>query len=559
MNIEYKDKLNIIQNSVYNIKNAIIEKGVQIAENEDITTFAEKISRISSGGGETTRFYILPLENTEISAGQLGRLYTDGAVQYSFDDSTWHEFEFETKTSTVQVSDFYSNNLVYVRWTKQFYEELIMVGYKSFYLSHEIEREKVSDLIFIKEDNEYVWFVGDYGSIVDDPMIGRFMFAGNNGDMIRTLGFFRVDVMMLESKGSTVLCEGNGDMIENAQFTHDYDNETVSISMTTPIPVKVLSTQKFYLKHGDDKVIYSGNSLKLNLDCFYTIGGDLLELSGQPVETYSFFQYFNNISKLVSCGDLLFPETISYNPNKGSFDNMFSFCNDLLVGPKILPAMELQSYCYQNMFANCKGLKYAPVLPAMSVKDRSYSGMFANCESLVNPPDLPATTLDTYCYADMFSGCINLTSCPYLPATTLADNCYENMFRGCENLNYLVNAATMLPATTLARQCYYGMFYNCTNLFNAPYLPATILNQYEDAYNRMFYNCTNLYEIHCNIRFKSDGVTEITSIIGNSWLTNVKSDGNFYKNPEWNSLNTKGANTIPSDWKIVDWVKTLPS
>ena len=51
MNIEYKDKLNIIQNSVYNIKNAIIEKGVQIAENEDITTFAEKISRIS--GGET--------------------------------------------------------------------------------------------------------------------------------------------------------------------------------------------------------------------------------------------------------------------------------------------------------------------------------------------------------------------------------------------------------------------------------------------------------------------------------------------------------------------------
>lgn len=53
MNIEYKDKLNIIQNSVYNIKNAIIEKGVQIAENEDITTFAEKISRISGGGGET--------------------------------------------------------------------------------------------------------------------------------------------------------------------------------------------------------------------------------------------------------------------------------------------------------------------------------------------------------------------------------------------------------------------------------------------------------------------------------------------------------------------------
>ena len=29
---------------------------------------------------ETTRFYILPLENTEITTKQLGRLYTDGAV-----------------------------------------------------------------------------------------------------------------------------------------------------------------------------------------------------------------------------------------------------------------------------------------------------------------------------------------------------------------------------------------------------------------------------------------------------------------------------------------------
>ena len=59
MNIEYKDKLNIIQNSVYNIKNAIIEKGVQIAENEDITTFAEKISRISGGGGGGTEREII--------------------------------------------------------------------------------------------------------------------------------------------------------------------------------------------------------------------------------------------------------------------------------------------------------------------------------------------------------------------------------------------------------------------------------------------------------------------------------------------------------------------
>ena len=550
---------------------------------------------------ETTRFYILPLENTEITIKQLGRLYTDGTVQYSFDDTTWHEFE--TKINAINVSDFYSNNLVYVRWTKQFYENLLMSRYEAFYLQSEMDINTVSELILIKQDDEYVWFVGDYGTIVDDPMMGRFMFAGSRSGNIRELGHFIVDCMMLEQEGSTVLCEGNGDMIEHAQFTHDYDNETVIIGEESLSPVKVSSGQKLYLKHSDDKIIDGGNSLKINLDCFYEIGGDLLELSGQSKETFNFYSYFKNTNKLQSCGDLLLPETLNgNNPNHGCFDCMFSDCYDLLIVPKVLPAKELYDNCYSSMFSGCSSLVNAPALPATTLANKCYFYMFSGCTSLVNAPALPATTLASSCYYQMFSGCSSLVNAPALPATTLASSCYSSMFYGCSSLvnapalpattlanncyyymfsgcSSLVNApalpattlankcyyymfsgcsslvnAPALPATTLTNNCYYYMFYYCTSLVNAPALPATTLAS--DCYSSMFYGCSKLKEIYCNARYSS-GTTEITSIIGVKWLFGVpnKTDCKFHKNPDWAGPTSRGANTIPSNWQIVNWTQ----
>lgn len=50
---------------------------------------------------------------------------------------------------------------------------------------------------------------------------------------------------------------------------------------------------------------------------------------------------------------------------------------------------------------------------------------------------LPALDLENWCYAFMFYNCTNLTVAPELPATTLTANCYQYMFRGCTNLNYI--------------------------------------------------------------------------------------------------------------------------
>ena len=59
---------------------------------------------------------------------------------------------------------------------------------------------------------------------------------------------------------------------------------------------------------------------------------------------------------------------------------------------------------------------------------------------------IPATELNTGCYENMFNGCISLTTAPALPATVLATRCYWSMFSNCVSLNYIKCLATNISA-----------------------------------------------------------------------------------------------------------------
>lgn len=58
---------------------------------------------------------------------------------------------------------------------------------------------------------------------------------------------------------------------------------------------------------------------------------------------------------------------------------------------------------------------------------------------------LPATDLEQYCYQSMFEGCTALERAPVLPAATLVSGCYNYMFKGCANLNYIKCLAKSIP------------------------------------------------------------------------------------------------------------------
>lgn len=56
------EKLNYLNTTKANIKNAIIEKGVSVSDNDTFRSYATKISDISSGGGPSE---ITMLQNTK--------------------------------------------------------------------------------------------------------------------------------------------------------------------------------------------------------------------------------------------------------------------------------------------------------------------------------------------------------------------------------------------------------------------------------------------------------------------------------------------------------------
>ena len=85
---------------------------------------------------------------------------------------------------------------------------------------------------------------------------------------------------------------------------------------------------------------------------------------------------------------------------------------------------------------------------------------------------LPATELASYCYSQMFRDCTSLTAAPELPATELASNCYRSMFMGCTALT----TAPVLLATTLVESCYYQIFTNCSKLATVTCLATSGIN-----------------------------------------------------------------------------------
>ena len=200
---------------------------------------------------------------------------------------------------------------------------------------------------------------------------------------------------------------------------------------------------------------------------------------------------------------------------------MFKGCTSLINAQSVLPATILERECYYGMFWGCTALTTAPEILGTSFTSNNASdsctNMFNNCTNLVNPPSkLPATDLATSCYEQMFYNCTSLTTAPELPATTLASNCYLSMFWGCSALT----TAPELPATTLSRDCYYNMFRNCTSLTTTPDLKASTLATY--CYNSMFEGCTNLKKVVVY----ADDISATDCLY--RWLYNVNATGDFY-------------------------------
>ena len=251
------------------------------------------------------------------------------------------------------------------------------------------------------------------------------------------------------------------------------------------------------------------------------------------------FRYlFSESIELVDASNLVLP---ALQLDSHCYSNMFHDCEDLIYPPKVLPSEYIDGYaCYYNMFSQCRSLVKTPIIEARTIEARRcFWEMFAGCTSLVETQDslfnsISSSLSSETCYK-MFYGCSSLVAAPNLPSMTLAAYCYEEMFHNCSSLV----VAPKLPATTLATYCYLNMFNGCTSLETAPLLPASSLST--SCYGYMFNGCTNLHYIDC----RATGTIGTASTEG--WVSGVSSSGLFIKiNSNWNS----GVSGIPTSWQV---------
>ena len=230
------------------------------------------------------------------------------------------------------------------------------------------------------------------------------------------------------------------------------------------------------------------------------------------------------------------------------FYSMFNGCTSLTSFNQILPGGNIINYtsCYMGMFANCSNLVSVPseMLPATDVGTQSYRQMFYNCTSLVEAPELPATAVGYDSYREMFQGCTSLVNAPALPAMTLENGCYQNMFKNCSSL---ISAPPYLPATTLYNSCYRSMFEGCNSLIDVPTLPSNVLS--DSCYYWMFLGDYNINKL--DVDFENWSNSDAT----NDWVKYLFQDGVFLK-PE-NLPEEYGYSRIPVNFTPFDKNKPL--
>ena len=410
-----QENLDRIKKAKSAIKNAIIQKGIEVTDTERIETYADKILQIKSGGGGTEipefdpegPLTIYCFDDWGDAYVQFNNGYQESTIQYSTDGSTWKTYTDET-----------------IKLTKGQY-----VQFKGIITKY-------------AQSNNFSKFIlkgglfNLYGNLTSlDNYISTF-----NGGNKYTHMFENTNVYDCSKLNTGIKTYKDGNV-----FTYMF-NKCKYLVRVPDLPATTLT-------YGCYSNMFSGCT------SLTTIPSNLL-----PATTLSSYCYKNMFSGCTSLTTI--PKLPATTLKFICYAGMFSGCTSLTTIPSnLLPATTIESSCYQNMFNGCTSLTTIPNLPATTMKDYCYQYMFSGCTSLTTIPSnlLPATTLADSCYQYMFQRCTSLTTVPKLPATNLKSQCYESMFERCTSL-VETPGGWYLPAQTINYASCRSMFAYCSKL-----------------------------------------------------------------------------------------------
>ena len=206
----------------------------------------------------------------------------------------------------------------------------------------------------------------------------------------------------------------------------------------------------------------------------------------------------------------------------------------------------------QSKIVSAKNL----ILPALELASSCYRQMFSGCAQLVDAPELPATTLAESCYNSMFYGCSSLQIAPELPALTLQKWSYSQMFQNCSQLNYIKCLATNL-GTEGTKNWVVSVAASGTFVKNNLMEDWTVGNDGIpvgwNLYTEYDYDFVRRYELDAKQDVLVSGQNIMTingnSIIGSGNMT-ITADNTFaQEQADWNQTDTTA----------VDYIKNKPT
>ena len=389
-----QENLDRIKNAKSAIKDAIIQKGIEVTDTEKIETYADKILQIKSGGGaEIPEFdpngplTIYCFDDWGDAYVKFDNGYQESTIQYSTDGSTWKTYTDET-----------------IKLTKGQYVQFkgVITQYaQSNHFSKFILKGGLFNL---------------YGNLTSlDNYISTFNGGNKYNHMFENTNVY--DCSMFNT-GIKTFKDGN-------VFNYMFSNCKYLIKVPE-LPVTTLN-------YGCYQNMFSGCT------SLTTIQSNLLPAT--TLESYCYQNMFSGCTSLTTIPSNLLPATtlkfICYG-------NMFSGCTSLTTVPE-LPATTLATGCYSGMFQGCTSLTTVPsnLLPVTTLASQCYYSMFSGCTSLTTVPKLPATKLTERCYYSMFERCKSLVETPegwYLPAQKTDEASCNYMFNGCSKLQKIAVA-----------------------------------------------------------------------------------------------------------------------
>ena len=324
-----QENLDRIKNAKSAIKNAIIQKGIDVTDTEKIETYADKILQIKSGGGTTEipefdpdgplTFYRLDdIGDSYVSLGPNAL----SNIEYSTDKTTWKTYTSKQK---------------------------IKLG-KGEYVQFKCNRAEPTS-----NDNKFYTDGGLYNLYGKDTSIKSL-----NKDKTFKRVFSCLNIV--DASNFTLDCDYSGSIVNKYQSSFSY------CILLTELPK--LSKNNYssfaYMFQGCTSLKripnnYLQNSSKLYDNCYSHM--------------------FDGCTGLTTLPSGLLPATTLAS---ACYNSMFYGCTSLTTIPN-LPATTLASSCYQYMFNGCTGLVETPggwILKAQTTATYSCYAMFYGCSKL---------------------------------------------------------------------------------------------------------------------------------------------------------------------------------